>query len=454
MNRGAMFFAPDYSANVFIGGVGATYLTSESDVVAETTLELVEIKNFKIDGSNNVSFYSSVIFNCDNGFLTNETATWFIDLDGLVTDLGASLTNVTNLKYVYLPNLVNLSGSTNVAGNNEFKHLHLPSVSNLVSRYFLNDAAIRILDFRNATSATQGNLLLYQFHNMLNLERLNISSLITTGNQLNLTSYTSSTFCSGYNMKSGLKIYYNTALGITDRNAFNSIQTVNSQVQIGDIYNINGLAYECVSGTPVLDGEFQYNATGNTVASRFSSAINSDTRSGTYENVIAGSTSNFVYMYCDTIGSEGNAIICTEDAGNTGSATFENVTFIGGNEVHQWLMYMRDYENATLIEVGTPITVNPPTTLSTSTQTATSVDLNFTLPTPNVNGNDGYEVWVYDGTVYRHLFEYGEISTTGDTLDLTEVFNDIGTISGITIKIRTIDGHMNYSDFSNETTIP
>ena len=59
-------------------------------------------------------------------------------------------------------------------------------------------------------------------------------------------------------------------------------------------------------------------------------------------------------------------------------------------------------------------------------------------------------MWVDDGTIYRKLFEYDEISTTGETLDLTEVDNDVGSLIGVKIKIRTMDNQYNFSPFSNE----
>lgn len=75
--------------------------------------------------------------------------------------------------------------------------------------------------------------------------------------------------------------------------------------------------------------------------------------------------------------------------------------------------------------------------------------------TLNANGTECYEVWVEDSTPYRKMFEFAEISGSGDTLDLSELVSDtnVGTISGAKIKIRTMDGHMNYSAFSNEIEI-
>ena len=71
------------------------------------------------------------------------------------------------------------------------------------------------------------------------------------------------------------------------------------------------------------------------------------------------------------------------------------------------------------------------------------------------SNSSSFEVWVDDGTPYRYLFEYDEITASGDTLDLAEVVSDANGngMTGLKLKVRTMDGQMNYSTFSNEITL-
>jgi hypothetical protein len=99
-------------------------------------------------------------------------------------------------------------------------------------------------------------------------------------------------------------------------------------------------------------------------------------------------------------------------------------------------------EGATVIYVDNFLVPNSVSNLTYSNLTIDSVDLNFTTPDLNTNSISHYEVWIDDGTnniLYRN-FKFKEITASGDTLDLTGV-----TISGLKIRIYTIDEYMNGS---------
>lgn len=437
--------------NTFIGGVGASYITSAADY-ASYSVDLTEsdVQNFQIDGSNNVSFYIDFSYTLTTAILSNISAwTYFIDADGLITSIASNSMRLSaNCTHVYIPNVQSPAQGLiySMAG---LKHVNVESDLVIDGRFKYDTLAnIKKFYFPNATSIIETNISYSNFKGLTSLERLYIPEVDT------FTTISMEAAMIGYlgrNMNSGCKIYYNSALGTTDRNAFNTITFANNSVDIGDIFYVDGRSYEAVAASPV-EGEFLHSSLGAQLANNFHASLDSDTRSGATDFTYVLLT-DVVLVYSDTVGVSGE-VSTTEDAGNTGSAAWLEPTLIGGNDLHPFLVYSRDYRSATVVECSTPITVNTPTSLSASNQTATSVDLNFTTPTSNANGTDAYEVWVDDGTVYRKWFEYDEISASGDTLDLTEVYNDVGTISGVKIKIRTIDGQMNFSSFSNEITLP
>lgn len=79
----------EYLPNTFIGGVGATSVTSISDLVAKTTLLESNIKNFQIDAFNNVSFFARNSYSIlSESFRNDEDLIYIIDLSGYL--------NITN----------------------------------------------------------------------------------------------------------------------------------------------------------------------------------------------------------------------------------------------------------------------------------------------------------------------------------------------------------------------
>lgn len=438
--------------NTFIGGVGSDYVTSALDLATlSPTLLESDIQNFQIDGDNNVSCYIEKKYNFLSNFINVASLTYYIDRDGWYNlDLTSSyrpFENCANLKYLYLPEEHRLYYSRYTNNANLIRY-GLASAT-YSENTICNSHDIKLLYYPNMTSMGVSTTS-YGFLSFL--ERAYMPLLSSLPKPI-------SHFRPFINAKTGGKFYHNSALSATDRYAWGWVQK--NGYTVGDVLTINGLDYTAVSGSPVNDGEFRVDGqTYQTQNQNLRNAINSDPRAG--DIGVAGEVdawyyvgdSQYVFLRSTTIGATANTI-GIDDSGVSGGLTAKSGTTLqGGTDVHENLMYLRDTRGWTLVEVNNVIAVNAPTSLSASNQTATSVDLNFTAPTPNANGTDAYEVWVNDGTVYRYLFEYDEISASGDTLDLTDVFNNIGTISGITIKIRTIDGQMNFSDFSNEIILP
>lgn len=439
---------PPPEQNTYIGGVGATISTPASLVAVTTGLTVDNIQNFVVDVDNNVSCFIDVnyVINAATSFPTS--LTYFIDLDGLIID-GITLAEArNNLKHVYLPNAVGAVIQFALDNNSALKRINVQSLEFASTRYNLTRLPslkkLYLPSFFDARSTdSQASI-----HSLAGLERLYIGALTTFGT----TEFNRSLILNPgrfpifLNVKTNCKVYYNSALGVQNRKAWNRL--IMGVISIGDIIEVNGLNYTAVV-TPSADGEFDGTVNG------FVSAVNSDGRTGDYSFVTAINDGAYVAFQVDTIGALGNDVtlsIVNEDTPS--SYTVFSPTFVGGNDLHVSLMYLRDERSCTMIEVSAPITVNAPTGLNTSNQTSNSVDLNFNPPTANANGTDAYEVWVDDGTVYRKLFEYAEISASGDTLDLSEVVADVGSISGVKIKIRTIDGQMNFSEFSNEIILP
>lgn len=431
--------------NTFLGGVSAS-ITSPTDYAAATGCLVEYISNFVISGSD-VSFHVDNNYGINNASFPANPGTWVLDVDGRVVGNLGIANNKDSLKYIFTPNATGVSGQFTLDGCLVLSKVNVQSVATIGSRYFISRTnALKKIYLPNLTQITntgsQGVL-----NSLGGLERLYIPSLTTfSGTEENrFLEYNPGRFPTFYNTKTNCKVFFNSALGVDDRRAWNRITL--STVFVGDKFTINGLLYTCVS-TVTTDGEFTASATS------FASAINSDTRTGIYSDVSAINDGSFIGLQITAIGVAGNAVTLSKDGLNTGTSTIYSPTFVGGNDIHKALMYLRDERSCIMTQVGTPIPVDAPTGLSYSNQTSDTVDLNFTAPTPNANGIDAYEVWVDDGTVYRKLFEYAEISASGDTLNLAEVISDVGSISGIKIKIRTIDGQMNFSDFSNEITLP
>lgn len=439
--------------NTFIGGVGASYITSPADFVAKTTgLVEADVENFTIDSDNNVSLLVTQPYIITAGEFNNlSELTWYLDVEGNCTSAESSFNTCSNLLYLYLPELTGTSASANsFQSSTNILKANFQGLTELASRGFLNgNDDIEVLRFPIASGMNQAsNVTYYNMANLTSLRRLDIRSLTT----FNTNALNNSILGLQFLNINSCDVYYNSALGVTNRLAYNYINLPSVNILTGDKFYIDGRVYECVAGSPSTDGEFQYDANVNTLRPNFRNAMNSDTRSGASDFTYTV-FSTYIIIQAKSVGTSFE-VSTTKDGSNTGTADFKFSTLIGGNDVHPLLIYFRDERSCVLVETSTPISVPEPTGLSYSNITANTVDLDFTEPTPNANGTDCFEVWVDDGTVYRKWFEFKEIAGDGATLNLDEVIADVGSLSGVKIKIRTMDGQMNYSDFSNEITLP
>ena len=456
--------------NTFIGGVGASTVESEEEYAGLVNIVADSVWVFQVDGNNNVSFYIENYYNTRKSktFFSDSNITYFIDLDGRLVIPTTSLAwnnfhNCANIEYLYLPSTVNFGFRGAQGGGTglpSLKKIHVENFNPIVNSFgrsaFSVLSALKKLYLPSCTSIAPNISNSYTALQALSsLERLYIPNVTAfSGNK----SGQMAKFFRPIN--SGCKVYHNSAtMGVKDRNAFNLIYP--TALEVGDIITINGLAYTGVNGAPATDGDYDCSSgTFSTHRTNLIDAINADTRTGSYSTVTAGSygpqtTSNEIYLECAAIGVGGNAITVSFNMLGGGACTSYNTTFLGGNDVAAIFVNLREKRGCTLIECSTPITVNPPTSLSSSNQTANSVDLDFTEPIANANGTECFEVWVDDGTPYRYLFEYDEITASGDTLDLAEVVSDANGngMTGLKLKVRTMDGQMNYSTFSNEITL-
>src|SRR5690606_31710558 len=118
-----------------------------------------------------------------------------------------------------------------------------------------------------------GNETYFNFANLTSLERLDIRALTTfNANALN-NCILGNQFL---NIETGCKVVYNSALGVTNRLAYNFITVfTGSTILTGDKFYIDGRVYECIAGSPSTDGEFQYDANVSTLRTRFRNAMNS-----------------------------------------------------------------------------------------------------------------------------------------------------------------------------------
>lgn len=437
--------------NTFIGGVGATINTPALLVAQLSGITESNITSFTVDVNNNVSCLIDADYSLNaNAFQNNTDLSWLIDLGNHMIGIGAnsSLNGCTNLKYLYAPAALNIgfNGAQGALTNlNNLEKVNFNSATS-VGRNTISNANIKILRLPVLTTSSVTNLGYSNFQGLSFLERLDIRNI----NTVNIF-YNDNPFFN--NIKTGCKILYNPYLGVANRNAW-ATASFNSSTANGNTFTLNGLVYTAGNSTNNT-GQFN-NITGNqnVRAAALVSAINTDTRSGTLGKVLAQVASTFIGFYVsDVTGASGNSITVSNTSGTPLSSISNGGNFQGGNDLHKALMYLRDERSCTMIEATTPISVPTPTGLSYSNQTANTVDLNFTEPTPNANGTECFEAWVDDGTLYRKLFEFKEIVGNGSTLDLSEVITDVGTLTGTKIKIRTMDGQMNYSDFSNEIII-
>lgn len=431
--------------NTFIGGVGGVggYIETAADFAALVSLDESDIVNFQTDINNNISFYVGVdyVFTT-SAFNNKDLFAWFIDADGHALD-SYYFNGCDNLEWAYFPSALDFGNQFGWDNVSQLKFCNFSGVININNRFQLSDAEyLKKLDLRSlvsiSSSGTQGSL-----NELRRIERLYIGNLNSiSAKQLENVKihnwgryYMFMLTCS---LASDPHVYHHSDWSVTDRNAFfRGSGTFN----IGDSITIDGKTYTAVA-TPTTEGEFSGDV------SNLKDKINSDTRTGTVdEPLTALNDGAFLYVECDTVGAVGDAITVSIGGSNTGSFNIAGgeSTFKNGNDVHIVLQELRDGGGATLVEVSTPITVNAPTSLSVSSITSSGFTINFTAPTANANGTDGYEVWVEEKDTFNPInyFEYDEITSSGSAIS--------GLESGKTyiVKLRTIDGQMNFSDFSS-----
>lgn len=436
--------------NTFIGGVGATSITSAADFVALTTgLVVGNIQNFQIDGSNNVSFFVSVDYALASGSFSGDTnITCYIDVDGKLTGRSGAFINCSNLEYVYMPNSFRFGQDFDFNNATSMLRVNFDSITISNYRFNMSDApSMEKLSFPSMTEIgddTAGTLC-----EMENLTHFGLHALTTIGqghverSMIHIPArfpnfiYNSSTATSP-------KFYINSALGVQDRAAFTRI---NAGFNVSDTVTVNGLLYTAIAGSPSTDGEFQA-GTGNSVTdlTNFCNAVRDDGRTGT--DFAAGidyyQDGNVACLYCTTNGAGGNAIQISFSA--TGGASAQWSPFKYGNDVHPCLIDNKYTDGVTMVEVSAPITVNVPTGLSSSSVTSSGFDINFTAPTANANGTELYEVWVAEKNNPANpinYFYYQDVTATGATITGLE------SEKTYIVKMRTQDGHMNFSDFSS-----
>jgi hypothetical protein len=440
---------PTQYYNFFVGGAGASYIPTATSLASLIDIGTADIHRYEVDGSNNVQCYITSTFDFSvTDAMSDSSITYLIDADGLSLT-GDIVSGAANIEYLYVPNLYNYAQIA-IQSSNKLKRL-VSGVTVANDRRLISVLpALQSFDCPSLTSITTGTNGTI-FENLTGLLRLKIINLTSISYGCEISSmYLSARGYIFSSVKSGAKIYYNSVLGVTDRNAF--VRTTSGWA-VGDTVEFNGLVYTCVAGAPTTDGEFQGDGLHpNTVHTNLKNAVNTDTRPGASDMTMVNDNA-LGAVRANVTGVAGNAFTASVGGSNTGSGSVSWATFQHGVDVHASLVVARDLRGANLIEVGAPITVDPPTVPGYSNVTATSFDISFTPPTPNANGTEAYEVWIDDGTPYRKHFYYREITATGTTIDLTEVVNDGGTVIGTTFKIRTMDGDMNFSDFTTEITI-
>lgn len=458
---------PATAPNMFLGGVGATSITSAADYAALFSIDESDIYSFRVDANNNVSFYAATNHSSSaSGTFQNDTdLTYFIDKDSRITGFGQwnDLDGTTNMEFLYLPGLVSVIGSSRAFwnfNNSNLKRTNMENISNYEARNsYGSSSGIAKLDLRSATQIGwwQDDDAYRQLWGMSGLQYVylgEVTSLYEDNNgDIEIYDYTPKELL--LEDMGAAKVYHSATFGATDRYAYARLQsTTSTPFDVGDTIDIDGLTYTAISGTPTADGEFDVSTSGaNNQFGNLVTAVNTDGRTHTTDTLTSSFEANFSAGYftvrtTTVTGASANAAAVSLGGGNTGDAVLiaGGPNFVGGTDVHIAMANLRDLYGATLVEVNNIIAVNIPTGLSASNITINSFDLNFTEPTANANGTETYEVWVSEvGNQANpaNYFYYQDISGTG------------GTITGLTpstlydVKVRTQDGQMQFSEFSN-----
>jgi hypothetical protein len=125
-------FAPpvDLSTNTEIGGVAST-ISTPALLAAKLAIDVSRITNFSIVGSDLKCKITGSYAIADNTFSTNGI-TYFNDVNGLVTSLGAEGLKNGTLKYAYLKNLISAGPSCFADGSGNIRDfIYIPNCTNL-----------------------------------------------------------------------------------------------------------------------------------------------------------------------------------------------------------------------------------------------------------------------------------------------------------------------------------
>lgn len=402
--------------NTFIGGVGATSVTSIADLVAKTTGLLAgNISLFAIDGSNNVECHINTNYEIFNGAFTNDTAiTYYLDNAGLVTVIGnganpATFLNCTNLTII-----------------------NFPSATFIGSQSFQNTRIVEAV----LNSATDGGNFIFNSNPALKIAYLNSFNGNSSSMFMNCTSLLIAELASltdladnAFNNCEALRYFENT-----------SVVSGNGQLTFRNIASILDIYLPNITFTDTL---FYLSSTGiRRVYMKSATTIGDSTFSsctGMLRINIASATliganntvNNNVFLNLKT-----NCKIYVNPAMLTINA--------GGLEAD--LAYAQTTRSATIVSVTNTTAPSAVSDLSTSGITTTTVTLNFTTPS-SANAIDFYEVLLMNNdATYPRWILWSEITASGQ--------NVTGLTSGVnySIRIRTADIYWNISDRSNEVT--
>lgn len=444
---------PGPEPNFFIGGVGASYLTSGSTYEGfSSDLTTGDVQNFQ-NVSNNVTFFVDITHDLDTStpFINRDEMTYFIDADGYVNEL-YYFEDSQNCEYVYAPNAVSLGNQFSLQDMYALKRINVTGVTTNSRRYQLSDARVLpVLDLRSLTTinSTSGQ---GAFNDNFDVEYLMLHALQDTGvntNQYEIslirnTGRAPTFYRTGRDNVAG-KVFIHSNMGVKDRKAY--VRGMGG-FDVGDTITIDGITWTGVSGTPADNTEFDASGADDVDCDNLTVSINADARVGTGTsglNFTAYNDNAFSAFECDVVGTGGDAIAVSLGGSNTGSFSLDGPTFDHGNDVHVMIQELRDEQGMTVVEVSTPITVNAPTGLSATSITSSGFTINFTAPTANANGTEKYRVWVEEKDTFNPInyFYYELIDATGTAIT--------GLDSGKTyvVKMDTMDGHANFSAFSS-----
>lgn len=447
----------NYKPNVFIGGLGFSLLQSPSDFLELSPnsnppliTDIRKIKSFDIDTYGNVEFYIPYNFFIDAIYpYRYSNITYFIDSEDILTKGNGTrfLSRCSNLKYFkgegVIINTLSTGQSLDRPYSLRYFNAHTNQVNSLNTVYYSGVCELAY-SLREIKMPLVFNLYSYYGRDLftkLNSLKRGYFPLLKDSSIYELLM--NKTFTCNNNAK----FYLSPEMKIKDRNSYVSL--VMPKYNPGFVFTINGLTYTCVEGAASNESEFSYiDGNHNNVNRSLCNAITQDTRVGDFGKLIAENS---------------NQIVVIIQTGNLG-ATGDNTTYIDpNNDITKTLKHGYDAHPLVveLVRQGNTVIYKDdytlpttPTNLSYSNLTSNSIDINFTPSTPNVNGNDGFEVWIDCGLPWQKHFKYGEVSVSGETIDLTELLDDGGTLSQLKIKIREIDGQFNLSEFTEEITLP